>query len=161
MRTATFRPRSAARPAGHTHPIRTAALAALAALAAIATCATLAGCHSADAVLGPGPVPSGTWGGPNGNLVVYADSATLDLPCAAGRIPSALGTDADGRFDSTGQWAPMAGPIGIGGFNWQSARFSGSRAGNLLTVNVRLGSGATVGPLEFKRGVMGTFPRCL
>ncbi len=161
MPTATFRARSAARHAGHAHPLRSAALAALAALAAIATCATLAGCASADAVLGPGPLPSGTWGGPNGNLVVYADSATLDLPCAAGRIAGALATDADGHFDVAGLWAPMAGPVFPGGPNWQSARFSGSRAGNLLTLNVQLASGATVGPLEFKRGVTGSFPRCL
>lgn len=161
MRTATFRPHTAARPAGGSHRVRSAALAALAALAAIATCATLAGCHSADAVLGPGPLPTGTWGGPNGNLVVYADSATLDLPCAAGRIPGALGTDADGRFDVAGQWAPMAGPIGIGGANWQPARFTGTRAGDRLQVNVQLGSGATVGPLEFKRGVSVNFPRCV
>ncbi len=144
----------------HGHVVRSVGAAVIAALAAIATCATLAGC-GADAVLGPGPLPGGTWGGTQGNLVVYADSATLDLPCAAGRIPAPLATDADGRFDLAGQWAVQAGPVFPGGPNWQSARFSGQRAGDLLRISVQVNGGATLGPLEFRRGVVGEFARCL
>ncbi len=143
------------------HGVRTVGAAIVAALAALATCATLAGCAAADAVLGPGPLPSGPWGGVQGNLVIYADSATFDLPCAAARIPSPLATDADGRFDASGQWAVQAGPVFPGGPNWQSARFSGQRAGDLLRISVQVNGGATVGPLEFRRGVVGSFPRCL
>ncbi len=143
----------------HGHALRSLGAAVLAALAALATCATLAGCG--DPVLGPGPLPRGTWGGIQGNLVVFADSATLDLPCAAARIPAPLATDADGRFDLAGPWAVAAGPIFPGGPNWQSARFTGQREGDLLRITVQLSAGATVGPLEFRRGVVGEFPRCM
>ncbi len=152
-------------PAHHGHAARSVGAALVAALAAIATCATLAGCSS-DPVRGPGPLPGGTWGGSQGNLAVYADSATFDLPCAAARIPSPIVTDADGRFDLSGQWAVQAGPVFPGDVNWQSARFTGQRSGDLLEITVHIDSGVTlsivvIGPLTFRRGVVGDFARCL
>jgi len=128
-------------------------------LVLLAVAAALAACSAT--IVGPGPVPSGTWGGSQGNLVIYADSAALDLPCAAGRIPAPLATDASGAFDVSGLWAPQVGPVRVDGPDWRSARFTGRRTGDLLQVNVQLAGGVTVGPLAFRRGVVGQFPRCL
>ena len=119
----------------------------------------LAAC--ARSITGPGPLPVGTWGGPQGNLAVFADSATLDMPCAAGRIQAALLIAEDGSFDVAGQWAPQVGPVQVGGPFWQSARFSGRRDGDTLEMNVQVAGGATIGPLKFQRGVVGQFARCV
>jgi hypothetical protein len=108
-----------------------------------------------------GPLPSGVWGGPQGNLTVYADSASLDLPCAAGRIPSAIPTGGDGTFDLSGFYAPEAGPVSVNGPLWQPASFKGSRSGDDLTMTITLSSGTAIGPLQFHRGTVGQFPRCL
>ena len=108
-----------------------------------------------------GPVPAGSWGGTQATLTVFGDSATLELPCAAGRIQGPLVAAADGSFDLPGFWAPMAGPIGIGGANWQPARYTGRRNGDGLDLTIQLSSGSTVGPLQLKRGVVGQFPKCV
>ena len=119
----------------------------------------LAACgHS---ITGAGLLPVGTWGGPQGNLAVFSDSATLDLPCAAGRIQAALVIADDGTFDVAGLWAPQVGPVQVGGPFWQSARFSGRRDGDTVEMNVQIAGGATIGPLRFQRGVVGQFARCV
>ncbi len=128
-------------------------------LAAVAAACALVACGRS--ITGPGPLPVGTWGGPQGNLAVFADSATLDMPCAAGRIPAALVTASDGSFDVSGQWAPQVGPVQIGGPFWQSARYTGHRDGDSLQMNVQVTGGATIGPLKFQRGVVGQFARCV
>ncbi len=132
----------------------------------------IAAACAVDAIAGP--IPTGTWGGKQGNLAVYADSATLDLPCAAGRIPRPLVADSSGRFDLNGFWATIAGPISIDGASWQPARFTGLRTDDQiqLTVTVHFPASSdplraptvtdfVVGPLVFERGVVGQFPRCL
>ncbi len=123
--------------------------------AGVAACA-------ADIVVGP--LQTGTWGGNQGNLSVFADSATLDLPCAAGRIPHPLVTDSTGKFDLSGFWAPMVGPVRIDGPDWQPARFQGLRTDNQIRLLIILETGnapPTIGPLLFTRDVVGHFPRCL
>ena len=121
-----------------------------------------------------GPVPTGTWGGPQGNLLVYADSATLDLPCAAGRIPTPLVADSAGRFDVAGFYAVQAGPISIDGAHWQTARYTGQRTDDhiQMTITVTFQSqpdplhepvvtDMVIGPLKFRRGLVEQFPRCV
>ncbi len=128
-------------------------------LPAILAAACLSACIRT--ITGPGPVPAGTWGGPQGNLTVFADSATLDLPCAAGRIRAPLVTAADGTFDVPGLWAPQVGPVRIPDSQWQSARYTGRRDGDVLQMNVQVAGGATIGPLSFARDVVGHFARCV
>lgn len=128
-------------------------------LAAAMAALALGACAAAELV---GPVPEGTWGGPQGTLVIYADSATLELPCAAGRIQGPLATDSTGAFDRAGYYAPQAGPISINGLNWQPARFLGKRTENTIELRIEVASfSQTIGPLTFKRGVTQQFPRCL
>ncbi len=122
-----------------------------------------------------GPIPPGTWGGKQGTLVIYADSATLDLPCAGGRIPTPLVADSTGKFDVTGSYAVQVGPVKLGGPGWQPARFTGLRTDDRIEMVIEVSSSTpsqnplasptvtsvTIGPLTFDRGVVVTFPRCL
>jgi hypothetical protein len=108
-----------------------------------------------------GPVSQGVWGGPEGNLTVYADSATLDLPCAAGLIKQAVVAGSDGTFDVPGLYAPQVGPVQAGGPLWQPARFQGSHTGGDITLTIVLSDSVNFGPLTFHQGTVGTFPRCL
>jgi hypothetical protein len=119
----------------------------------------LAAACAASAVVGP--VSPGVWGGPDGNLTVYADSATLDLACAAGLIRQALATDSSGSFDLSGFYAPQAGPVQAGGPTWQPARFRGAHTDGDITLTIILSDTVTVGPLTFHQGTVGVFPRCL
>ena len=115
---------------------------------------------SAAAMLA-GPVPAGVWGSAQGNFTVYADSATLDMPCAAGRIPSPIVADSNGAFDIGGFYAPQVGPVSIDGPAWQPARFVAKRSGDELTLTVVRASGDSIGPLHLHRGTTGQFARCL
>ena len=108
-----------------------------------------------------GPVSEGVWGGTQGNLTVYADSATLDLPCAAGRIEQALVADSDGSFDLPGFYAPQVGPVPAGGPAWLAARFRGTHTDGDITLTIALSDTVSLGPLTFHQGTVGTFPRCL
>lgn len=123
------------------------------ALAAVTAC-------SAAAALA-GPLPVGLWGSQQGNFTVYADSATLDLPCAAGRIPSPIVADSTGAFDLAGSYAPMVGPVPVGGPAWQPAQFHAKRSGDDLTITIILSNGNSIGPFGFHRGTTGQFARCL
>ena len=124
-------------------------------------CAMLVSAAACGAAAIAGPVPEGVWGGPQGNLDVYADSATLDLPCAAGRISEAVVAGSDGTFDLPGFYAVEVGPVAADGPSWQPARFRGSRAGKEITLAIVLSDSLTVGPLQLHHGTVGTFPRCL
>jgi hypothetical protein len=117
-------------------------------------------CSAAAAALA-GPLPAGVWGSAQGNFTVYADSATLDMPCAAGRIPSPIVTDSSGAFDIAGFYAPQVGPVSIDGPAWQPARFVANRSGDELTLTIVRASGDSIGSLKFHRGTTGQFARCL
>lgn len=119
----------------------------------------VAACSGAGVIAGP--VDAGVWGSTQGNLTVYADSATLDLACAAGRLPSTLVADSTGTFDVAGFYAAEVGPVSINGPDWQPARYRGTRTGDDLSISVTLSTGATIGPLRFHRGTVGQFARCL
>src|SRR5512143_1639411 len=116
-------------------------------------------CSGAAALAGP--LPSGVWGSVQGNFTVYADSATLDMPCAAGRIPSPIVTDSNGAFDSEGFFAPQVGPVSTDGPAWLPARFVAKRKGDELTLTIVRASADSIGSLKFHRGTPGHFARCL
>ena len=121
-------------------------------------CAATA-CSGAAALAGP--LPTGVWGSAQGNFTVYVDSATLDMPCAAGRIPSPIVTDSNGAFEIGGFYAPQVGPVSIDGPAWQPARFVAKRRGDELTLTIVRASADTIGSLKFRRGTPGQFARCL
>ncbi len=119
----------------------------------------MAACSAAGFIAGP--VPTGIWGGTQGNLTVYADSATVDLPCSAGRIQAALTAGADGTFDVSGFYAPVVGPVQVGGPSWQPAQYHGSRTTDVITLTIQTSNNVTIGSLQFHRGTNGNFARCL
>ena len=124
----------------------------------VALCAATA--WSAAAALA-GPLPTGVWGSAQGNFTVYADSATLDMPCAAGRIPSPIVTDSNGAFDIAGFFAPQVGPVSIDGPAWVPARFVAKRNGDELTLTIVRAGADNIGSLKFHHGTPGQFARCL
>ena len=124
----------------------------------VVLCAATA-CSAAAAPAGP--LPAGVWGSAQGNFTVYADSATLDMPCAAGRIPSPIVTNSNGSFDIEGFFAPQVGPVSIDGPAWQPARFVAKRNGDELTLMIVRASADSIGPLKLHRGTPGQFARCL
>ena len=124
----------------------------------VVLCAAAA-CAGAAALAGP--LPAGVWGSAQGNFTVYADSATLDMPCAAGRILSPIITDSNGAFDIAGFYAPQVGPVSINGPAWQPARFVAKRSGDELSLTIVRAGGDSIGSLKFHRGTPGQFPRCL
>jgi len=105
--------------------------------------------------------PLGAWGGPQGTLTIYADSATLDLPCAVGRISGGLVTAEDGTFSAAGSYAIQAGPVSIDGPMWRPASYSGQRDGDRIQLFITLADTTRIGPFMFERGVVRVFPRCL
>ncbi len=131
---------------------------AAAAIALVAALALLAAC-TPDAATGP--LPLGPWGGLQGTLMLYPDSATLDLPCAVGRIPAGLMPSADGSFDLAGSYAIQAGPVSIDGPAWRSASYAGWRHGDRIQLYISVPDAARIGPFTFERGVVRMFPRCL
>ena len=127
--------------------------------AVLGTALSLAACHAES--LTEGPLPLGAWGGLQGTLTIYADSATVDLPCAAGRIPAQLAPAEDGSFEVAGFYAVQAGPIGINGLVWRPALYSGRRDGDRIELWITLADTTRVGPFVFEHGVVKMFPRCL
>ena len=109
----------------------------------------------------PGPLPSGTWGGTQGNLTIFPDSATLDLPCAIGLLYGPVIAGDGGSFTNAGRYAGQAGPVSQDGPNWESASFRGVRTGDDLTLLIVLSQGSTAGPLHLHYGTVGQFPRCV
>lgn len=126
---------------------------------ALATVLALAGCRNTASFTEP--VPVGSWGGLQGTLVIYTDSATLDLPCAAGRIPGGLAPGDDGSFQVAGAYAIQAGPVSKDGPVWRPALYSGRRDGDRIELNITMADSIRIGPFSFERGVVKMFPRCL
>jgi len=109
-----------------------------------------------------GPLPAGVWVGPQANMTVYPDSASVELGCAVGRVPSAIVAGGDGTFTVPGLYAIAAGPVPVTGPRWQDASFQGTRSGDDLTLTIVLStSGAAIGPFQLHRGTIGQFPLCL
>ncbi len=132
----------------------------IAMMAVTAVAVLLVGCR-AETLTSEGPLPLGAWGGVQGTLTIFADSATLDLPCAAGRIPGALAPASDGSFETSGSYAIQVGPVSINGPVWRPALYSGQRTGDHIQLFITLADATRIGPFGFELGVVKMFPRCL
>jgi hypothetical protein len=101
--------------------------------------------------VGPDTVPTGTWGGDDGGLIVTADGAHAHIGCTLGDVTGAIALDADGRFDVEGQWNVDAFPVNRGILH--PARLSGRTDGAALILAVRLSdTGQALGPVSLTRG---------
>ena len=101
--------------------------------------------------VGPETVPTGTWGGDDGGLIVTADGAHAHIGCTLGDVTGAIALDAEGRFDVEGQWNVEAFPVNRGILH--PARLSGRTDGATLSLAVRLSdTGQSLGPVVLTHG---------
>jgi hypothetical protein len=127
-------------------------------LGALAAVAILAGC----AAIPQKPVfLSGQWGGPHVDLLLEGGIGTVEFDCAGGTIDTNLA--ASGTFTAAGTYrAGQGGPVRVGQiFTSQRATYSGSVAGDQMTLSIRLEDGSTLGPFSLTRGAPGQLTRCL
>jgi hypothetical protein len=127
-------------------------------LGALAAVAILAGC----AAIPQKPVfLSGQWGGPHIDLLLEGGIGTVEFDCAGGTIDTNLA--ASGTFTAAGTYrAGQGGPVRVGQiFTSQRATYSGSVAGDQMTLSIRLEDGSTLGPFSLTRGAPGQLTRCL
>lgn len=99
----------------------------------------------------PETVPTGTWGGDDGGLIVTAEGAHAHIGCTLGDVSGTIALDAEGRFDIEGQWNVDAFPINRGIVH--PARIFGRTDGATLSLAVRLtDTQRDLGPVLLTRG---------
>jgi hypothetical protein len=125
-----------------------------------------AGCLAACQPL-PGPGGprglTGSWGGQHIGLVLHSDGGTLDYDCASGSITGPLVVDRIGRFAGYGVHSPGHGgpdrvdvqPVRL------AARYSGTVAGDRMSLRVDVEGGLVLGPFSLRRGAEPVILRCL
>ena len=120
------------------------------------------GC-SAGATQDSAAVPSGTWGGPDVQVVVTNQGATAQFVCAHGTIDQSIQPDASGAFSSPGTYvyehpATIAGQANE---DSHSARYDGQLSGTTLRVTVTVpDKQQTFGPFTATLGATGPNTRC-
>jgi len=96
-------------------------------------------------------VPTGTWGGDGGGLIVTAEGAHAHIGCTLGDVTGAIALDAEGRFEVSGTWNVDAFPVNRGIVH--PARISGRTDGATLSLAVRLSdTGQSLGPVLLTHG---------
>jgi hypothetical protein len=100
--------------------------------------------------LAPGP-----WGGEGLQLVIMADTQTIEFSCAHGTIDQPIEPDAEGRFDVTGTYTQeRPGPEREGQpAKAEPARYTGRIQGETMTLAITLGeSKKPVGTYTLTKG---------
>jgi hypothetical protein len=96
--------------------------------------------------IGLDAVPSGTWGGDDGGLIVTPEGAHAHIGCTLGDAAGAIPLDSEGRFEMEGRWNVDAFPVDRGILH--PARLSGWTDGRTLSLTVRLSdTGQRLGPV--------------
>src|SRR5262245_26869165 len=127
-------------------------------LAALATM----GCSSAvtrDAAM----LPSGTWGGPEIQVIVTNQGATTQFVCAHGAIDQPIEADANGDFSATGTYVYVhpATVAGQASEDSHPARYDGQISGTTLRVSATVPDKQQVfGPFTATLGATGPSTRC-
>jgi hypothetical protein len=109
--------------------------------------------------MAPDSVPSGTWGGDDGGLIVTAEGAHAHIGCTLGDVAGAIPLDAEGRFELEGRWNVDAFPVDRGILH--PARLSGWTDGRTLSLAVRLSdTGQALGPVLLTLGKEPRMQNC-
>lgn len=133
----------------------------MAAPMALASCNTLSG--KPDHVIG-------IWGGPHAGLDLQGGLAEVQFDCASGTIDDPLYPGPDGSFSLKGTYRTGApGPVKVGQFfRSQSAIYSGKvtaaaikNSPRVMTLNIALEDGISLGPFSLTEGVPPQLTRCL
>ncbi len=83
----------------------------------------------------PARVPAGVWGGPDVQLSVHDQGATIEFACAHGTLDAPLELSAQGRFDVPGRFIREGGPEREGETG-QAVRYAGKSDGKELTLEI-------------------------
>jgi len=95
----------------------------------------------------------GDWGGSQASLTLARSGGTLSYPCGAGTIDSGWSIAADGRFTASGRHYFGGGPVPSQGRPPHPATYTGSVAGDDLTLTVTLiDLEQKLGPFHLVRG---------
>lgn len=105
----------------------------------------------------------GTWGGPHIGISFEGALGSIEYDCASGTIDSIVLPAKDGRFTAKGQHRQgQGGPIRVGQiFRTQRATYSGEVHEEVMTFNVSLEDGTTLGPFTLTEGAPPQITRCL
>ena len=106
---------------------------------------------------------SGQWGGAHAGLLLEGGIGKLEYDCATGTIDSPIFPSPDGNFVVTGTHRPgHGGPVRVGQiFTSHRATYSGTVAGDQMTLAIRLENGTALGPFTMARGAQAQLTRCL
>jgi hypothetical protein len=105
----------------------------------------------------------GVWGGAHAAIEFQGGLADVQFDCASGTIDEPITPGAGGKFLAKGTYrAGAPGPIRVGQiFTSQPARYSGDVVEHVMTLNVALEDGTTLGPFTMTEGQAPQLTRCL
>lgn len=105
----------------------------------------------------------GTWGGPHIGVSFEGALGSIEYDCASGTIDSIVLPAKDGRFTARGQHRHgQGGPVRVGQiFRTQRATYSGEVHKDIMTLNVSLEDGTSLGPFTLTEGAPPQITRCL
>ena len=106
---------------------------------------------------------SGTWGGPHIRITVENGAASVEYDCANGSIPAPLTIKLDGSFKWRGSFTPeRGGPVrGDEKPNRLPAIYSGSIAGDTMTLHVKVSGRDDTQNYDLTKGSFGEVFKCL
>jgi hypothetical protein len=112
----------------------------------------------------------GIWGGPHAGLDLQGGLGDAEFDCAAGTIDDPLYAGADGTFSLKGSYrAGAPGPVKVGQiFRSQGAVYSGriasgpgKNSARVMTLQIALDDGTSLGPFTLTEGAPPQLTRCL
>lgn len=106
---------------------------------------------------------TGSWGGPHAAVTFQGGLADVEFDCASGTIDAPVYPAKDGTFTAKGSVRTgTGGPIRVGQiFRSQRASYSGQVAKDIMTLNVTIEDGTTMGPFTLTQGHAPLLTRCL
>lgn len=105
----------------------------------------------------------GVWGGPHAGASFNGGLGDVQFDCASGSIDTQVFPAKDGSFQAKGSYREgTPGPVRVGQiFRSQPATYSGTVLDGVMTLNVELEDGSTVGPFTLAMGAHPQVTRCL
>ena len=105
----------------------------------------------------------GTWGGAHIGITFEGALGSIEYDCASGTIDSIILPAKDGKFTAKGQHREgQGGPVRVGQiFRTQRATYSGEVHEQVMTLNVALEDGTSLGPFTLRQGAPPQVTRCL
>lgn len=112
----------------------------------------------------------GMWGGPHAGLDLQGGLGDAEFDCAAGTIDDPLYPGPDGTFSLKGSYrAGAPGPVKVGQiFRSQGAVYSGrvssgpgKNSPRVMTLQIALDDGTSLGPFNLTEGAPPQLTRCL